>query len=210
MIYFHEGESLPSETQPSLPVEILKFQDYPSKNVPVPLSNSRIVIRRSVFEEIGGYGNGGVKAFPPDDFNLVLKLGTLGPCIVVQKPYTVAYREHQTNTLRNVKAVADGILGLARFENQGRYPGGSEQRWDRYAVIGGLASNWAWRHCWRRGHRVLAFRLLLGTAPMVAAAIWKKFSSRFRSPAAVIVLTEPKLSPISQIEHRIESIRYRP
>lgn len=193
MLYFRDEQSV--QAQASHQVEIVKFQDYPSKDVSIPLSNSRIVIRKSVFEGIGGYGNGGAKAFPPDDFNLLLKLGTEGPCILVQKPYTVAYREHQTNTLRDVKAVADGILGLARFENQGRYPGGSKRFWDRYAVIGGLASNWAFRHCWRRGHRKLALRLLLGTAPMVAAAVWKRLFRRFRKPPPVIVLPEEHSQP---------------
>ena len=93
----------------SHPVEIIRFPDFLSKDVRIGLSNSRIVIRKSVFDEVGGYGNRGVAAFPPDDFNLMLKVGTYGPCIMVQRPYTVSYREHETNAIRNVKAVARRI-----------------------------------------------------------------------------------------------------
>ncbi|MGD1154715.1 MAG: glycosyltransferase family 2 protein [Terriglobia bacterium] len=190
MKFFRDGQSIPAEAQASRPVEILRYPDYLSKDVPIGLSNSRLVIRKSVFDEVGGYGNRGVAAFPPDDFNLILKIGTYGPCLVVQKPYTVGYREHETNTIRNLKAVADGFLRLARFENQGRYPGGSERRWARYAILGGVASSYAISHCWRGGHRKLALRLLLGMAPMVFAAVWKKFLSYLRKPTQPIVLPE--------------------
>ncbi len=198
MLYFQDGQSIQAQAASS--VEVLKFQDYPSKDVSIPLSNSRIVIRKSAFEEIGGYGNRGDQTFPPDDFNLVLKLGTRGPCIVVRNPYTVAYRQHQTNSLRNVEAVAAGILRLARFENEGRYPGGNERRWGRHAVIGGLATNWAFRRCWLQGHRKLAVRLLIGTAQMVAAAFWKKLSKPLREPTAVIALPEEEFQRISPVD----------
>jgi hypothetical protein len=86
--------------------------------------------------------------------------------------------------------MTDGILGLAGFEKQGRYPGGSERRWARYALIGGLASNYAVRYCWRRGDRKQALRLLLGTAPMIFASLWRKFLRYLRKPTQPITLPE--------------------
>jgi glycosyltransferase involved in cell wall biosynthesis len=184
---FLDGSS-PSETQASPQVEVLSYADYLSKRVSIQCSNSCIVIRKSVFGQVGGYRYSTPASFPLDDFNLLLKTGTCGPCIIVQKPKTVAYRRHETNTIQNQRLIVGGILGLVRSEHQGRYPGESTRRWDRYACIGGVASAYALRYCWRRGERKLAFRLLLGTAPMAFAAICKKSLRYFGKPALPIVL----------------------
>jgi hypothetical protein len=125
-----------------------------------------------------------------DDLHILLKVGTYGPCVIVQKPYTAVYRLHGGNTIRNLKAIADGILELACLEHQGQYPGGSERRRERYAIIGGRAATWAVRYCWPGGQRKLALRLLLGTAPMVFAAAWNKSLRYFRKPPQPIILPE--------------------
>ena len=188
MIEFRDDESIPVEAQASRPVEILRYPDYLSKDVSQRLCNSQFVIRKPIFDEMGGYGHNGVAAFPADDVNFLLKAGTYGPCIIVQKPYTAGYRQHETTRSWNLKGAVRGLLGIARFENEGRYPGGRERRWDRYALIGGITSSIAVLHCWRGGERRLALRLLLGTAPMVVVALWKKFLRYTRKPTQSIVL----------------------
>jgi glycosyltransferase involved in cell wall biosynthesis len=190
MINYRDGESIPAKAQASRPVEILRYRDYLSKDVPIAVSNSQMVIRKSVVDEVGGFRNSTPETFYNDDLSMMLMVGTYGPCIVVQKPYTVAYRLHEGNSIRHVKAITDGLLLLARSERVGQYPGGSERRSDRYALIGGRASNWALRHCWRGGHRKLALQLLLGTAPMVFTAVWKKFLRCLHKPTQPIVLPE--------------------
>jgi glycosyltransferase involved in cell wall biosynthesis len=192
MIDYRDGQPIPAEALVSCPapVEVFRFQDYLSKTIPLSNFNSKLVIRKSVVDEVGGFRNSTPETWYNDDLNTMLMVGTYGPCIVVQKPYTVAYRLHEGNSIRNIKAVTDGMLLLARSERLGQYPGGSERRLDRYAVIGGRASNWALKYCWRGGHRKLALRLLLGTAPMVFAAVWKKFLRCLRKPAQPIVLPE--------------------
>jgi hypothetical protein len=187
--YFRDGQIIPAEAPASRKVEILKYPDYLSKDVPIMHSNSQIVIRKSVFDEVGGYGK--ISTAPsPDDVNLLLKVGTYGPCIVVQKPCTFLYRLHETQGIRNPRSIATGILALAGLENQGRYPGGRERRGARYAVIGGLAAKYAVSYCWRGRQRRLALRLLLGTAPMIFAAVWKRFLRFLRKPTQPIVLAE--------------------
>jgi glycosyltransferase involved in cell wall biosynthesis len=188
MIEFRDGQSIPVEAQASRPVEILIYPDYLSKDVPQRLCNSQFVIRKSIFDEMGGYGHNGVAAFPADDVNFLLKAGTFGPCVIVKKPYTAGYRQHETSRSWNLKGGVRALLGIARFENEGRYPGGYERRWDRYALIGGITSSIAVLHCWRGGERRLALRLLLGTAPMVFVALWKKSLRYSRKPTQPIVL----------------------
>ncbi len=187
---YRDGQPISAEGLVSSPVQVLKFQDYLSKTIPVIASNSMIVIQRSVFDAVGGYRNSTPQTFHNDGLHILLKVGTYGPFILVQRPYMVAYRQHAGNTIRDVKAIADGMLALARLERQGQYPGGSKRQWDRYAIIGGRASTWAVRFCWRGGQRKLALRLLFGTAPMIFAAVWKKCSRYIRKPAQPIVLPE--------------------
>ena len=191
-IYYQDGQPIPAEALVSCPasVEVLRFQDCLSKTISLSNFNSKLVIRKSVVNEVGGFRNSTPQTWYNDDLHTMLMVGTYGPCIVVQKPYTVAYRQHEGNTIQNVKAITDGILLLARSERLGQYPGGSERRSDRYAVIGGRASNWALRYCWRGRHRKLALRLLLGTAPMVFAAVVKRSLRVFRKAARPVVIPE--------------------
>jgi glycosyltransferase involved in cell wall biosynthesis len=163
MLHFRDGQPIAAETGASRPVEVLRYPDYLSKDISIGLYTSRIVIRKSVFDQVGGFRNSTPATSHLDDYNLILKVGTYGPCIFVQHPYTVAYRQHDTNMIRNLRAVADGALVLARSEREGQYPGGRRRLWDRYACIGGIASTWPsstaggrdnenWRHdcCWGR------------------------------------------------------------
>jgi glycosyltransferase involved in cell wall biosynthesis len=188
--FFQDGQGMPEEERVSGQVEVLKFQDYISKSIRIPGCASIIVIKKSVYDEVGGMRNSTPLTWHDDDINILLKVGTHSPCIVVQRPYTVAYRLHAENSIKNIKLIAEGILSLARSERLGEYRGGNNRRWDRYAILGGRSATWALKYCWRAGQRKLALRLLLGTAPMVAAAVWKKFLRRFQEPVPLIVLSE--------------------
>ena len=190
MTNFQDGRSISVDSQASFPIKVLKYRDYLSKDVKLGLSSSRIVLRKSVFDEVGGLRNTTPATFHLDSLNLILKVGTYGPCMVVQHPYTVAYRHHEANSIRSLRPIADGILVLARSEFQGRYPGGTKRRRDRYACIGAIALSWAINYCLRGRSWKLAFRLLWGTAPMGLAAVWKKALTRRRKRVQPLVLFE--------------------
>lgn len=185
---FRDGQPIPTNPHGSSQVEVLSFPDYMSKDLPILHSNSQFVIQKSKFDEMGGYGHLNISAFPADDVDFLLKAGTYGPCIIVLKPYTIAYREWPTSSSMNVVWGAEGLLRLVQFENMGLFPGGRARRRARRAVLGGISANWALRHCWQRGQRKAALRLLFGTAPMICVALSKKFSRTFRKRAQPIVL----------------------
>ena len=189
MISFQDRSSIPAEAKAPCHVEVLKYQDFLSKTISLAHINSGFTIRKSVFDEVGGFRNSTPQTFHLDDLHIKLKVGTYGPFIAVQKPYIVAYRMHEGNSIRNFKAITNGILAIARSERQGEYPGGTRRLWDRYAALGELALKYA-LFSWRQGQRKLALRLLLGTAPMAFAAMWKKYLRYFRKPAQPIVLPE--------------------
>jgi glycosyltransferase involved in cell wall biosynthesis len=187
MTDFQDGQPVTAASQ--APVKVLKYPDYLSKDVRLNLSSSRIVLRKSVFDEVGGLRNTTASSFHLDSHNLILKVGTYGPCIVVRQPDTVAYRHHATNTIRNLEPIADGILELARSEHQGKYPGGSKRRRDRYACIGAIAFSWTFDHFLRGRRWDLSVRLLRETAPMILTALFRKVSVSLRKPTQAIALS---------------------
>ena len=189
--YYRDRRVYPPESFVPGPIKILRFKDYFSKTVDTPATNSRMVLKRSVFEEVGGFRKDSTPlTFHNDDMYIALKVGTYGPCIIMKSPNTVAYRMHETNSIKGVNLIAEGMIRLAEAERRGEYPGGSERRSARYAVIGGRSSSWAYRYCWRNGQYRMALKLLGKTAPMVAAAVWGKFMRRFQEPAVPALLPE--------------------
>jgi glycosyltransferase involved in cell wall biosynthesis len=184
--FFQEGAGKEQEVPPAHPVKVFKYQDYLSKTR--PLGTNCIVVRKSVFDEVGGLRDSTPQTFYGDDTNLLLKVGTYGPCVVIDQPCTSVYRQHGKNSSKDVKAIADAILQLASTERRGGFSGGADRRWDRYTYIGGRAASWAVNYCWRGGQRILALKLLAGTASMVMAAVGGKFLRLFRHSEPEIIL----------------------
>src|SRR3984957_20701611 len=117
LAFFHEAAGKEPEISPAHPVKVFKYQDYLSKTR--PLGTNCIVVRKSVFDEVGGMRNSTPQTFYGDDTNLLLKVGTYGPCVVIDQPCTSAYRQHGKNSSKDVKAIADAILQLANTERHG-------------------------------------------------------------------------------------------
>jgi glycosyltransferase involved in cell wall biosynthesis len=184
MARFWDGEEKPDGPADST-IRVIKYPDYLSKTRPV--GTMCIVVRKSVFDAVGGLRNSTPETWYCDDNTLLLKVGTRGQSILIENPCISAYRQHGDNSTKNTEAVANALIHLANSERQGVF-GGKERRADRYAYIGGRAAAWAFHYCWRAGHRKLALKLLRGTAPMVSMAVFRKFLRRFRPPAELIVL----------------------
>jgi glycosyltransferase involved in cell wall biosynthesis len=176
--FFDERKGQRAQMPTAQPIEVFHYRDYLSKTR--PLGTNCIVIRKTVFDMVGGLRNSTAKTFHGDDTNLLLKAGTYGDCVVIVKPYTSAYRLHKENSTKNVRAIAEALLWVANRERSGAY-GGPQRRWDRYAYIGGRSASWAFNYCWRGGKKLLALKLMAGNAPMIATAVLRKFLRNFRS-----------------------------
>jgi glycosyltransferase involved in cell wall biosynthesis len=199
-LYYRDGQEIPRSFFEPQPAEVLVFKDYLSKTVSVNCIQSKLAIRKSVYAEVGGHRHSTARTWYGDTFDLLLRIGTYGPCIFIQKPRTFAYRVHDENSIKQIRSHAAGMLSLVREERAGQYPGGSRRRWDRYAIIGGTSANWAWKYCWRGGQRKLALQLLLGTAPMVLAAVVKKTLRYLRKPPQPIALPDAKSAVMAPSE----------
>jgi glycosyltransferase involved in cell wall biosynthesis len=189
-IDFREGQAIRPEAIASHPLEVIKYRDFLSKDTSLGVLVGSIVIRKSVFDEVGGFRNSTPQTFHVEDANLILKAGTYGPFVVVKKPNTYLYRHHEDNSFRNANAITNGWFYVIRAERQGKYPGGWRRLLDRYAAIGGVCTFWALRFCWKQGRRKMAVHVLWKSAPMVCAAIWKKSLRYFRKPVQPVVLQE--------------------
>ena len=78
MTNFSDREPVSAKSETALQAKVLKFQDYLSKTVKLGISSSRIVVKKSVFHEVGGLRNTTAKTFHLDSLNLILRLARTG------------------------------------------------------------------------------------------------------------------------------------
>lgn len=170
---FEDGAPLPAEvnTKPG-DVEGSVYPDFLSRDIEMGLSNSMIVIKRTVFEKMSGSQRTSANLLL-DDFHLCLQNGTASPCVVVRKPVTVAYRRHPNNAHQNPVGNVKAILSLIDFEKRGGYPGGKQRRRERYLWIGSVALHWI-RKWLAAGRLQFISPLILRGSPMLAIASIKK------------------------------------
>jgi len=184
MSYFEDGNVPFIQTGEEHSIEILKYRDYLSKEAPLSLSCSLVVVQKSVYDASAERRNR-LKAYPFDDLHLLLSMGTLTPCVLVTKPITVAKRIHASNFSSNVQIFVEGIVELIRFESKGNYPGGPSRRFGRYAILGGMSWFWAGRGL-KQGHYALALGLLVKSCPHLVAGALNKMIRRGKSTAVPI------------------------
>jgi len=180
---FTEGQDVQTGGEDVDIIEVFKYRDYLSKDVGIGLAQSRIVMRKSVFEEVSG------TAIPRflNDYNLMLQAGTYGPCVIVRLPTTVAYRQHETQGSKNVERMIEGVFSLIRAVRRGQCSGGRTRCFAKYAFLGGPVCEWS-RKALNSNRPGLAFRLLMNGGPMVAAAALRKFWFLFHPTATPLIL----------------------
>lgn len=187
-VEFDDGDTISAPELGTKPIEVYRFQDFLSRTVPIFGLCSNMVIRRSVFQEVGGHRNSDPHTWHDDDLWLRLRIGTYGPCIVVKSPPVVAYRWHSTQSILQTKQITDGILRIISDEYRGVFPGGNKRRFARYCAIGGRALDWGRKRACRDGQLKDGLWLFWKASPMILAGMMRTFTKPFRRPAQVIVL----------------------
>lgn len=177
VVLIYDHQALPPGSGPRQ-ISYLQFADYLSRDVPVSLTCSQLVVKRSIAIAAGAF-RPRATAFPFDIPDMLLKMGTSGPFLIVRSPSTVAYRQHTNNTVKRIDYMVSSSSKLAEFERQGEYPGGPARRFDRYACIGTMALFWAYK-AFRHHRYALSCRLLFISAPMILAGLVKRMSRRLR------------------------------
>ena len=182
VIFFQDGEPPPQGS--AEPIQIFKFKNYAAKTI--SLSSNATVIRKSVFDAVGGgRRNTTAKTFHADDTYIQLRVGDYSPFIVIKQPATSAYRLHGGNISKNLEKLANGILRLIHSDRRGEF---GKPSWNRSATLGGRALAFAYRDCWRNGDRKLALRLVFGAGLMGPISLINRILRRFQKPAEPIFL----------------------
>ena len=91
-----------------------------------------MALRREVALGVGGYPPGRING---EDTDLVLKLGTTGPCAIIHCPVVAAYRRHDANSTLFPLRAYNGALFQLKQERAGRYPGGGRLRLARWNLL---------------------------------------------------------------------------
>ncbi len=192
MTSFSHGDEPPQNKDGDERIEIVQFRDFLSKDRGPWLSCSNLVFKASVAKSMGALRKERT-AFPFDTADIMLLLGTSGPCVLILRPFTVAYRLHETNTIHRLDHLLKTAPCLAHCERLGQYPGGAARRLSRYAYIGGVVWCYASKGL-KRGLFRLTSSLLLRTFPMVTVGAINSVLRRFRKPASEMTLTTSEVT----------------
>ena len=100
-------------------IEVFKYRDYLSKDMAIGLAQSRIVMKKTLFERAQD-GTGIPRARNMNDYRLILRAGIYGPCVIVTRPITLAYRYHETQSSKNIGKMCQGVLYLIDIVRHGQ------------------------------------------------------------------------------------------
>ena len=184
--WFQDGTSPVPENYAYEEIGVFKFDDYLIKDVTAPLSCSNVVVRRSVFEQSGALQST-YKAFPMDTYHYVLLFGAFGPCVILQMPYTVGYRQHKNNTTLNHEFMIRGLMSVVEAERLGLH-GRTDRRVDRYACLGEILIWWLVKGL-KHGKIRVSIETLLNTVPMLLAGGIRRGTRAFRRRPTLLRLT---------------------
>jgi glycosyltransferase involved in cell wall biosynthesis len=192
----HFTDKIPEKILNQRPDEInyVIYKDYFSKDRTVYSSSSMIVIKKENFYEIGKFRPYEPKGiFFLDDLDFMLRAGTISPAIIIYEPYQFAYRTHSGNSVKNLKRVIKSLNYLITEEQDGKFAGGDERKFERHAIIGGPTYFWLFRAL-RQGIIYDSIKFFLRGYPFIIKGLIKKIRNKFRQrvPAKTIRIGERK------------------
>jgi glycosyltransferase involved in cell wall biosynthesis len=123
-------------------IEVFKYRDYLSKDMSIGMAQSRIVMKKALFEK-AQKDTGIPRARNMNDYRLVLRAGIYGPCVIASRPITLAYRHHENQSSKNIEKMCQGVLYLIDMVRYGQTAAGRSRRFDRYSYLGGIINEWS-------------------------------------------------------------------
>jgi len=147
-------------------IEMVEYSDCLRRDRQYVISASALVVERNALRRAGGWGDLKVN----QDQDLLFKLGDSGCTVQILSPPTTLHRQHPNQSINYIPPYIDAMLEMRRKHRKGEYPGGPSRRFDRAALLGGLAVYWIKRSCKARLY-THALRLFVYTWPLIFAAI---------------------------------------
>jgi glycosyltransferase involved in cell wall biosynthesis len=151
-------------------ISVVEYEGFMKKDRAYRPSASAAVVDRESFRNAGGWTPG---IFPMSDLDFLMKLGYSGRTIQVISPQTTAYRIHDHNVIHDTERMIRGVTTLINREQLGKYPGGGDRRFERYAILGGVILYW-FRRAFQEKFYLSGFRLLTTGWKMALSAILRR------------------------------------
>lgn len=137
--YWTEHETLPAAE--STPLDYQLFSTlYATGMIEYFLGSGNLVVQREVFNRIGGFPKMRDNA---EDLDLFMLLSTAPGYVQINAPYTLAYRMHEENSIKQIDSTARGVLRMLERQRKGIYPGGPEADQQRVTYILTACRNWS-------------------------------------------------------------------
>lgn len=171
MVYFKNLKEVdPYKITPNK-IELMIYTDYFSKDISIGLAQSRILIRRDVFFEANRIHSNQNKKYRLNDYRLMFIAGTYGPCIIILKPITVAYRQHDSQASKTVERMAGGVLELINDIYSITFNFREFPNLRKLAFLGGPIIEWSKKSLKSKRYPLVILLLAKGWPMILAAAI---------------------------------------
>ena len=176
-LFFFEAMQPPEIGETPSEITFVEYENLIEKDRTHRASASATVVKRTTFQQVGGWSEG---LFHLDDLDIMMKLGVSGHCVQILSPATACYRVHPGNTVRHVSPFVPAMLALIKKEKSGEYPGGSRFRFERYAFLGGPIFFWI-KKCLGARMYTSANSLIMKGWVMALAAAMRRFFAKLTS-----------------------------
>ena len=176
-LFFFEAMQPPEIGETPSEITFVEYENLIEKDRTHRASASATVVKRTTFQQVGGWSEG---LFHLDDLDIMMKLGVSGHCVQILSPATACYRIHPGNTVRHVSPFVPAMLALIKKEKAGEYPGGSCFRFERYAFLGGPIFFWI-KKCLGARMYTSANSLIMKGWVMALAAAMRRFFAKLTS-----------------------------
>jgi glycosyltransferase involved in cell wall biosynthesis len=176
-LFFFEAMQPPEIGETPSEITFVEYENLIEKDRTHRASASATVVKRTTFQQVGGWSEG---LFHLDDLDIMMKLGVSGHCVQILSPATACYRIHPGNTVRHVSPFVPAMLALIKKEKAGEYPGGSRFRFERYAFLGGPIFFWI-KKCLGARMYTSANSLIMKGWVMALAAAMRRFVAKLTS-----------------------------
>ena len=128
---FRESAELPASSP--APLSVNAFPDYLASGDQWRWwGASSFVIRRDQFVAGNGFTSEPING---EDADLALRLGTAPGFVQVTGPETFAYRQHDSNVMKNAARNVQGAHYLTVQEQKGAYPGRDQRAHERWQIL---------------------------------------------------------------------------
>lgn len=119
-----------------LPGVTLAFTDYLASCGQIRFFGaSWWVVKTELLRLAGGFDTSFINC---EDLDLRLRIGTAAGFLVVQQPFTFAYRVHDSNMVKAADQTGKGLDILLARERSSAYPGGRERAKERWQLLSRL------------------------------------------------------------------------